>query len=341
MESENQIKTVCALTQGENIPSSRFRWRQYEPYLIKSGILPIEKYSKWGAYPPTSILLRAPWLLASLSIATKNALLSNNYDLRFLQREIISTLYTAESILKPPFILDVDDAIFFNQRFSSVNKIAKKANLIICGNEFLADYFSAFSEIKILPTAVETSRFIPSPKPKSTKVIGWSGSSTGLKFLYEIEPALKVILNRFPDVYLKVISDLPPVFTKLPKKQVIFKYWDSNTEVEEIQDLSVGIMPLQDSLVGKGKCSFKMLTYMSVGVPVVASSIGMNIEVMKYGEAGFLAKTLDEWVDALAFLLNNQQLASDMGKIGRSIIEKHYATNIIGPKLAEILNSQC
>ena len=50
-------------------------------------------------------------------------------------------------------------------------------------------------------------------------------------------------------------------------------------------------MPLQDGEWERGKCSFKMLTYMAVGIPVVASSIGMNIEVMEHGNAGILAKT--------------------------------------------------
>lgn len=340
MKNVNQIKTVCALTQGKNIPSSRFRWRQYTPYLIESGIIPFEKHSTLGAYPPKLNILRPPWFLANLAAVANNALRSNKYDLRFLQRQMISTLYTGESILKQPFILDVDDAIFLNQRFSGIDKIAKKANLIICGNEFLANYFSAFSEVKILPTAVDTERFIPNTKSKSKRVIVWSGSHGGLIDLYTIEPALKIILERFPDVLLKIVSDKPPLFTKLPEDQIVFQYWHSDTEVNAIQNTTIGIMPLPNGEWEKGKCSYKMLTYMSVGIPVVVSAIGMNIEVMKFGEAGFLAKTLDEWVDAISFLLEKQDIAICMGKIGRNIIEKYYATNIIGPELAKIIKAQ-
>jgi glycosyltransferase involved in cell wall biosynthesis len=251
-----------------------------------------------------------------------------------------STLYTGESLLKYPFVFDVDDAIYLNQRFSSVDHIAKRAKLIICGNEFLANYFSNFGQVKILPTAVDTERFIPNTLPKPSRIIGWSGSSSGLVALYGIEPALKVILNRYPNVCLKVISDSPPRFTRLPEKQILFQHWHPDTEVEAIQDLSIGVMPLPDREWAKGKCSYKMLTYMSVGVPVVASAVGMNIDVMKHGEAGFPARTLDEWVDALEFLLNNRHLANEMGKIGRNIVIKNYATNIIGPELAKILKDQ-
>ena len=336
-----QINSVCALTQGENTPSSRFRWRQYLPILIESGIRPFELFSRWGAYPPKSKILRAPWFFAHSLSTISNALDSNNYDLRFLQREMISTLHTSEYLLNYPFVFDVDDSIFINQRFSSVDKIAKKANIIICGNDFLANYFSRLGEVKILPTAIDIERFIPTTKSKPLKIIGWSGTSSGLQYLNFIEPALKIILNRFPDVYLKIISDRPPVFTQLPNKQLIFEYWNQNTEVKAIQDLSIGIMPLKDTIVEKGKCSFKMLTYMSVGVPVVVSNVGMNIEVLNHGDAGFLVSTIDEWVDTLTLLLNNQYLATNMGKTGRNIIKKNYSTKIIGSELAKILKSQC
>lgn len=339
-KSSNLQKTVFALTQGKNEPSSRFRWRQYIPYLIESGIIPFEKCTYWESYPPKRKLLRPPWLVANSFSALKNTICSNNYDLRFLQRELISTLCTAEPLLKDPFVFDVDDAIFLHQRFSSIDRIAKRANLIICGNEFLANYFSSFGNVKILPTAVDTKRFVPKLKSNESIIIGWSGSSSGLTDLYTIEPALKIILDKYPNIYIKVISDRQPTFTLLPKKQLIFQQWHPETEVDAIQDITIGIMPLSKGEWVKGKCSYKMLTYMAVGVPVVVSSIGMNIDVLQHGNAGMLVSTIDEWVDAITFLLNKQSLAKEMGLIGRQVIEKYYATNIIGPKLAKILIAQ-
>jgi glycosyltransferase involved in cell wall biosynthesis len=299
-----------------------------------------EMYAKWGAYPPRSTLMRPLWLVANLVSAAKVARDSNKYHVRFLQREMISTLCTGEFLLRNPFVFDVDDAIFLNQRFAGVERIAKRASIVICGNEFLADYFSTLAEVKILPTAVDTARYVPSNLPRSERIIGWSGSSSGFKYLYDIEPALKIILAKYPDVILKIVADKPPSFSLLPTERVIFQRWHPDTEVSAIQDLTVGIMPLTDGVWERGKCSFKMITYMAVGVPVIASAVGMNCEVMKHGVAGVLVRSLDEWVDAMSLFLLDQHKAREMGSVGRQIIENHYATKIVGPQLASILKEQ-
>lgn len=334
---KDKFLRVCAITTGVNQPGSRFRWRQYVPFLAEAGIDSTEMHTRWGAYPPDTKLLRPLWLIANSISAARVAQNSNKYHVRFIQRELISTLSTGVSLLNQPFVFDVDDAIFLTQRFSSVDRIAKHASTIICGNEFLADYFSAFGQTKVLPTAVDTTRYQPSGMPKPGRLIGWSGSSSGFKYLYGIEPALKVILNKFPDVALKVVADKPPLFSQLPKEQVRFQKWHPDTEVSAIQDLTVGLMPLTDGLWERGKCSFKMITYMAVGVPVVVSAVGMNINVLQHGQAGFLVRSNDEWVDALSSLLTDQAMAEKMGCVGRDITEKYYATKIIGPVLASIL----
>jgi glycosyltransferase involved in cell wall biosynthesis len=338
----SEILHVCALTQGINVPSSRFRWRQYLPFLVEAGIHATEMSTRWGGYPPNPKILRPLWLIANSIDAVKVAQDSNNYDIIFLQREMISTLCTGELLLRKPFVFDVDDAIFLNQRYSSIDRIAKRASTIICGNDFLANYFSVFGNVKILPTSVDTQRYVPSNLLESRKIIGWSGMSCGFKYLYEIEYVLETILNKYPDVILKVIADSPPSFSRLPQEQVVFQRWHPDTEVSAIQEFTAGIMPLTDGVWEKGKCSFKMLTYMAVGVPVVVSSVGMNIDVLRHGEgeAGFLVRSHDEWIDALSCLLTDQHKALKMGEIGRRIIEKHYATNIIGSKLASILKEQ-
>lgn len=332
---------LVGITQGESVPSTRFRWSQYVEDLKNYGFEVAEFHSSFCAYPPALTIRRPAWLAATMAESLARTLRANRYDLRFLQRNLTATLCTWEPLFRKPFVFDVDDAIFLGPRGASADRIARAASLTICGNQFLADHFSRHGPVEVLPTAVDADRFVlrASPAP-SRQVIGWSGSSSGLKYVYGIEPAIKNLLDKYPDAVLKIVSDKAPVFKILPPDRVLYEPWSPEREVAALHEFTVGIMPLEDDLWARGKCSFKMLTYMAVGLPVVVSPVGMNIEILAQGVCGFAAKTDDDWVDAISTLLSEAALADQMGKIGRLIIEAHYARNVIAPRLAQLLKEQ-
>lgn len=332
---------LVGITQGESVPSTRFRWSQYVEDLENYGFEVAEFHSSFSAYPPALTIRRPAWLAATIAESLARTLRSNRYDLRFLQRNLTSTFCTWEPLLRKPFVFDVDDAIFLGPRGASADRIARAASLTICGNNFLADHFSRHGPVVVLPTAVDANRFVPrAGSPNSTPMIGWSGSSSGLKYLFGIESAIKKLLHRHPDVIFKVVSDKAPVFKTLPCNQVVFELWTPAREVAALQEFTVGIMPLEDDPWARGKCSFKMLTYMAIGLPVVVSPVGMNVEILAQGPCGIAANTTDDWVDAISSLLCEPTLAGKMGLSGRKIIEARYAKNVIAPQLAKLLKEQ-
>jgi glycosyltransferase involved in cell wall biosynthesis len=334
--------SLVGITQGKNQPSTRFRWSQYVDDLRQGGFDVSELESHFGAYAPEKRIQRPTWLAASIAENAVRAMRANQYNLRFLQRNLTATLSTWEPLLKHPFVFDVDDAIFLGERGASADRIAKVASLVICGNNFLANHFSNFAEVAVLPTAVDSVRFVPGNDKVSNRqqIIGWSGSSSGFKYLYTIEYAIKELLSRYPALLFKVISDQEPVFRSISRERVVFEKWTESREVEVLQEFTIGIMPLEDDLWARGKCSFKMLTYMSTGLPVVVSPVGMNLEILDQGPCGFAAKTSDDWVDAISLLLSNTTLACQMGMSGRQIIEACYSRNVIAPKLTQLLMEQ-
>lgn len=331
---------LIALTQGVYVPSTRFRFQQYQNDLVSSGFEVFEAKARFCAYAPSSLLIRPFWLAAALADSLLRVRRAAEYDLCFLQRNLIATLGTWEVFIKKPLVFDVDDAIFLSQRSGSVDKIARRSALVICGNNYLADYFGKLAPTIVLPTAVDTDVFTPRGigANLSRHVIGWSGSSSGFKYLYAIESALLRLLDKHRDAIIKVVSDRRPVFSKLPSDRVVYEPWHPATEVQSLQDFTVGLMPLTDDSWARGKCSFKMLTYMAVGIPVVVSPVGMNVEILEKGECGYLATSMDDWVDTVSMLLKNQGIAEQMGEIGRHIVEAHYARKVIGPKLVGVLN---
>jgi glycosyltransferase involved in cell wall biosynthesis len=270
------------------------------------------------------------------------ALESHRYDLTFLQREMLSTFVTFEPFTKRPRVLDVDDALWAYRGGHFARRLARLCDQIICGNNFLAEEFARSNpNVSILPTPVDTARLAPRARDNGQKapVIGWLGLSSGFRFLYGIEPALRVLLRRHPEVRLRIVSDQPPRFSSLPSEQVDLVPYKRETETAEFQNVSLGIMPLDDGVKSRGKCSFKMLQYMACGVPVVVSPIGMNAEVLRLGEVGFGPTSSDEWVDCIEMLLKNPDLAIRMGQAGRAVAVKHYSVEVLAPKLAGTLLS--
>jgi glycosyltransferase involved in cell wall biosynthesis len=106
-----------------------------------------------------------------------------------------------------------------------------------------------------------------------------------------------------------------------------------------MQEMTIGIMPLEDSAWVRGKCSYKMLLYMSCGLPVVVSPFGMNREVLKLGEVGLAPRSEDEWVDALSWMMEHPDRRAAMGDVGRQVVVDRFGVQAVAPHVARFLRS--
>lgn len=341
--TEYEVKKVrvAAFTPGVCVPSARFRLRQYIPTLAQLNVAVTEFKAPFGAYPPKSILARPLWAVSELMALIPQVLSSFKYDITFLQRELLSTLITYEPFLKKPIVLDIDDAVWLHTRCNSIAKIAKYCNAVICGNDFLGEHFSMFCKnIFIIPTAVDIHKFKPGVSNKSDRqIIGWSGLSSGFKYLYAIEEALAIILKKYPNVTLRVVANSAPKFKKINCYDYEFISWTPDNEANTIQEMTVGLMPLDDSLWSRGKCSYKMLLYMSCGVPVVVSAVGMNNQILQMGEAGFGVTNQDDWVERIGWLIENPVEGLKMGLVGRDIVKNYFSVEKVSNRLADVFNT--
>lgn len=328
--------SVAAFTTGRNVPAARFRVRQYIDALKQYGVELSEFYPRAGGYPPEQKWTRPFWAAASLAGRVPGIVRSYSYDVILLQREMLSTFLTLEPLTKRPRVLDVDDAIWLNRGSSFARKLARISDSVICGNSFLAEYFRQWNaNITILPTAVDTKRFSPlkSVPFGDSPVIGWSGNRSGFADLRMIEAQLRTVLAKYPKARLRVMADERPVLG-VPAHQLEFLQWSPEIEVQAIQGMDVGIMPLRDTLWSRGKCSYKMLLYMSCGVPVVVSPVGMNAEVLEMASLGQAATTPDEWVGALEAAIGNPTRALAMGEKGREVALKNFSIEVLAGRLA-------
>lgn len=335
--------TVAAFTGGRTVPSARFRVRQYISGLRPLGIAMQESPARFGAYPPLQRLLRPGWAALSLAERITAIAASRNAQVTLLQREMLSTLATVERFTKAPRVLDVDDAIWLTRTSRFAISIARLCRLVICGNSYIADYFESNGcHVKVLPTPVDTDRFTPADRTarRAGRIVCWIGMSSGHRYLQGVEESLARVLRSDPRTRLRVVSDLRPRLSLLNPAQVEFLRWSESTEVECVRTADVGIMPLDNSAWSRGKCAYKLLTYMACGLPVVASAVGMNTEVLAGSNSGgLLANSRDEWVDALSYVLDNPDQARFMASLGRRTVTRRYSLEACTPLLAGMLNA--
>jgi glycosyltransferase involved in cell wall biosynthesis len=327
---------LAAFTPGRTTPSARFRIRQYIPALRQAGVECVEMGAPVDAYPPRSSWVRPLWGCLALTTSLPRVLRSWRYDVTLFQREMISTLVTLEPYTKRPRVLDVDDAIFLCRSGRTAARLGQLVDLVIAGNDFVAEWFTrSASRVEVVPTAVDADMYVPRPRPSSDPpTVGWIGTSGNHPYLVAIQDALRTALGAVEASRLRVVSDRRPRLDRLPPDRVDFVPWSERNEVSDIQTMDVGIMPLADSEWARGKCSFKMLQYMSCGLPVVVSPVGMNAQVLGMGDLGLAATGVGEWADALVHLLRDPGARARLGAEGRATVERSFSVKVVAPRLA-------
>jgi glycosyltransferase involved in cell wall biosynthesis len=163
-------------------------------------------------------------------------------------------------------------------------------------------------------------------------VIGWTGSHTSEQYLEVVRPALERVRRRH-DFLLVVVGG--GAFSS-PGLDIVHRPWRSSTEVADLSDFDIGIMPLPDSEWERGKCGLKALQYMALGVPTVVSPVGVNKEIVEHGRNGLLAASDDEWEKAIELLLTDVDSRRRLGAEGRATVESTYSAAVHAPHVADI-----
>jgi glycosyltransferase involved in cell wall biosynthesis len=179
------------------------------------------------------------------------------------------------------------------------------------------------SEIIINPTTIDTTHLHNRLKDQHTNnlVIGWTGTHSTISYLEALVPVLAKLEKDYAFTFL-VISDRKPSFA-LQSLQYI--PWNKATEADDLLRMNIGVMPLTDDPWSRGKCGFKALQYMALGIPALASPVGVNMEIIQPGVNGFLCQTPEDWENSIRQLLQTPDLRVNLGKAARQRIEERYS----------------
>ena len=342
-------------------PSQRYRFEQYLSFFKANGFNwelseIITKKDDKIFYGSGNIAKKAWILFKSLFIRLNDLRRAKNFDLVFIQREALllgSSYFEKKFFSKNKVIFDFDDSIWLldtspeNKKFEFLKNPDKtkinilNAHSIIAGNNFLASYAKQFNKnVTIIPTTVDTDFHKPLanvPKQNGKIVIGWSGSISTIKHFEMAIPVLKKIDKKYPGkIEIHVMGQGN---YSHPDLKIISKNWDPKTENADLNAFDIGIMPLPDDEWVKGKCGLKGLTYMACGVATIMANVGVNAEIIRHGENGFLASTEQEWIDCLSLLIENPALQKEMGENGRKTVVEKYSVNANKHLYLDVLNS--
>lgn len=333
---------IAAITGGANVPSRRYRIDALKPHLAACGIDLTEFCPKTTAYPPEAALLRPAWLAAALAERLTYCWRASGFDAVVLQRELISTLPTIEGIIPGPKIFDVDDAIYLYRGGIAARHCARVCDLIVCGNDLLADHFSQWNnKIEVIPTGVDTERLVPLPieYPHRKPIVGWIGTSANLRFIEPVAHHIAAALARVDGAAFEVVSNSTEGIPRALRPYLQFTRWRPGIENDLLPGWAVGIMPLADDEWARGKCAFKLLQYLAAGIPVVASPVGVNATILNAGSFGYAARSGCEWSESLTYLLTNHEFARNAGRRGREFVEAHYSLGVLANHWANVLTN--
>ena len=347
---------VLALTKyGRLGASSRMRFLQYLPWLkqtdIQITVQPLlsdellqgrYQHGAYGLLP----------LVNAYAGRFRSLLKLSDFDVVWIEKEALPwvPLWMERALLrKVLYILDYDDAVFhqYDQHSQAwvrrlygqrMDGLMANAALVVGGNNYLAQRARRAGApwVEVVPTVIDLDRYLhwlKVPVVNAIPRIVWIGSPSTARYLDLLREPLRILAKQQPFIF-RVIGggavDLPGV-------EVEIIPWTEDTEVENIRSCDVGVMPLIDSSWERGKCGYKLIQYMACGLPVVASSVGVNPEIVHQNTNGYLADSIDEWVASLGKLLEDQSLRLKMGQAGRQLVEHAYCIQKTGPKMAGFL----
>ncbi len=339
-------------------PGQRFRIEQWEPLLRERGVE--ITYAPFEDAGLRSVIYEGGKVFAKIGAVTRNMRRrkldiapAGDFDLIYIFREaaLLGPPWFERKLAKSgvPVVFDFDDAIFVSYKSPSngylsylkfpqkTAEICRLASHVMAGNEYLADYARQKSaRVTIIPTTIDTDKYLPVGQTTESKTltIGWSGSFSTIQHLDTVRDVLQELAKK-ENFRLRVIG--APIY-KLLGVDTEALQWRSETELEDLSAIDIGLMPLPNEDWTKGKCGLKALQYMALGIPTICSPVGVNSTIINDGVNGFLADGKDEWVDKITRLMRSAELRQTLGAAGRKTVESQYSAKAIAPQVFEVFS---
>ncbi|SEG57199.1 glycosyltransferase family 4 protein [Marinobacterium lutimaris] len=350
------MKVLLLARYGALGASSRVRFLQYLPCFQAQGIQVTVKPLLSDSYLNALYSGGSRWQEVLKGYAARLIILfsAKRFDVVVIEKELFPFMPALfESLLRlagVSYVVDYDDALFHRYDCHSnllvrrllgkkIDSVMRNARVVIVGNKYLAARAqrAGAKRIELIPTVIDTNRYQRQQQKSEIEVpiVGWIGTPQTSRYLMQLVPVFEMINKQLP-VRFVAIGANPEEFEGTP---VEVWPWSESTEVASIQQFDIGIMPLVDSPWERGKCGYKLIQYMACGIPVVASPVGVNSEIVERGRNGQLADSLEDWKRTLFEMLQSgYERRQQMGVEGRKKVVEWYSMKAQAPRLTAIIS---
>lgn len=297
---------------------------------------------------------KAAGVLAGMAKRVAQSFTLPKYDTVVILRDVL--VFTGPPFFEELFaeragflVFELDDAIWLPVEGGGTPPLwtprkaehaAKSADRVIAGNDFIAAWARQYcDDVVVIPTAAgDWIEPRDGPREPGPVRVGWSGHYEGAHFLDHVMDGVEAARHR-SEFELAILSrpESLEIIRPVEGLERHLVLWESPETEARLTHFDIGLMPLDDSEFAKGKCAFKLIRYMAAGLPVVASPVGMNSEVVVEGETGFLASTPQEWADAIVALVEDPEMRERMGRAGRERYEANYSPAAVLPRYADAI----
>lgn len=335
--NEKRLRLLCVSTYPVEGPSVRHRIWGYRDFWSRHGVdlsfwsfMDSQLYRVRRRFGPLWSAIKLLLFGVAMVRLTLRIPFARRFDAVIIHRELFPLgppwfeLWLAR--VQPNLYFDLDDAIWappsnsVNQRAllwdpTRVARIMKASRCVVVGNRFLDTYAQKHSgRTHIIPTSCPANAAVRG-RAEDTPVVVWIGNLGNAFYLQDLVPVLERLASR-RRFTLRLIGGADVHEVRGKHFDVEHLAWREDMENQWLRDSDIGIMPLPDLPYEQGKCSFKLIQYFAAELPVVASPIGMNRDVVSEGVNGFLAASDQEWEHALDTLLADSQRRRIMGQAG-------------------------
>lgn len=327
-----------------NHPSTRIRMLQYLPLLKNDNNLTYSihlRVKNFGEHFIGKLLFFLNKRFLRMLLFLK--ILIARFDVIFIQRTLLSLLeLKILKLYKKKIIYDVDDGIFlYNDnmmaKFKNTVRIADK---VIVSTPFLKHFLSQYEvNSDIIYSSVDSKKFFrKDPENNNKIVIGWSGSSSTLKYVVDIIDIIINILNKYENTEFHYISS-DDKLSHLHARIHFFK-WHELSEPEIIRQFNIGIMPIPDDIWSKYKGGYKLFMYLMSDIPVIASPVGINSDIVNHVYNGYLAESPIEWFNYLDNLCKDRDLLNHFRSNVNGMDKSMFDVNSNFPKILNIIKDE-
>lgn len=259
-----------------------------------------------------------------------------------------------------PVVFDIDDLVFDtdiadqiavyqtmdeNQKqaylngVKMVNQVLQMCDYATASTNYLCDYINKkyAKPTFMIPNGInreqiEISRTLM-PYQGSIRYIGYfSGTNTHQKDFGAAAAALTRILDKYPDVYLKIVGflDAESYFPNHKNRIIARPFMDWREMLVETANLYLNLAPLDiNSPYSHAKSQLKYFEAALCGVPTVCSLTEPFVDVIESGKNGYLAEGEEEWFAAMDAMLADPELRNRVARRAKNAIKKNFYPDYI------------